>query len=388
MIGRTNAEGNTLDMDLLTATPGDVASGKKFAGTGSDEIQTGTLSLSGSATDSQVLAKKTYYNTDLKNKRTGTMPVIPSKTEYLNCGASYTIPLGYHDGNSKVIANNLASQTSATLADSEALAGKTFWKDGIKRTGTMIDRASPSYTLGINGTLNLPAGRYTGGKVTQSIATMGAQTVNPGSASKTVSCSGKYMTGNITVNGDSQLKSSNIVDGVNIFGVTGNVLTADALFSLLNGIKMECMYELELDGGIYSISKNIVYTQAAENQSANIMLRCVQPNSSPFADHKDLTFKTTVSSYWQAWKHTSPYQMTFSHCSYIENDMILDENSIEGRTYTKTIETSYSPDIQCGVFDVHYSRGSGEVRVYVSVTKMEIFYKGILIKTYNARDFE
>lgn len=48
------------------------------------------------------------------------------------------------------------------------------------------------------------------------------QTITPTSAEQTVACSGKYMTGDIKVNGDSNLIAANIVSGKSIFGVAGN----------------------------------------------------------------------------------------------------------------------------------------------------------------------
>ena len=61
--------------DDLTADPSVVASGYKFVGGSTDEIETGTLQLSGNAKTSHVLKNNTFYDTDLKIKRTGTMEV-------------------------------------------------------------------------------------------------------------------------------------------------------------------------------------------------------------------------------------------------------------------------------------------------------------------------
>ena len=69
-----------------------------------------------------------------------------AKTSSLNCGGSYTIPAGYHNGSGKIIANSLSSQTSATAAASDILSGKTAWVSGSKRTGTMANRSSTIQT--------------------------------------------------------------------------------------------------------------------------------------------------------------------------------------------------------------------------------------------------
>ena len=52
--------------------------------------------------------------------------------------------------------------------------------------------------------------------------TMSGQTITPKSSQQTINCNGKAMTGNIVINGDSDLKSSNIKLGANIFGVPGS----------------------------------------------------------------------------------------------------------------------------------------------------------------------
>lgn len=76
--------------------------------------------------------------------------------------------------------------------------------------------------LPINGSAVITKGVHNGqGKVTQSIPTLGGQTITPSTAQQVVSSSGKYMTGNITVVGDGDLVPGNIKKGVNIFGING-----------------------------------------------------------------------------------------------------------------------------------------------------------------------
>ena len=69
-------------------------------------------------------------------KVNGTMPNKGAVTASLNCGGSYTIPAGYHNGSGKVTANSLASQTSANAAAKDIIKGKTAWVNGSKLTGT------------------------------------------------------------------------------------------------------------------------------------------------------------------------------------------------------------------------------------------------------------
>ena len=80
---------------------------------------------------------------------TGTMPNKGAITASLNCGGSYTIPAGYHNGSGKVTANSLASQTGANAGAGDILSGKTAWVNGSKITGTMPNRGEYQVAGGI-----------------------------------------------------------------------------------------------------------------------------------------------------------------------------------------------------------------------------------------------
>lgn len=83
-----------------------------------------------------VLSGKVIVDAD-GNPITGTMTDNGAKTAALNCGGSYTIPAGYHNGSGKVTANSLASQTPATASAAQILSGQTAYVNGSKITGTM-----------------------------------------------------------------------------------------------------------------------------------------------------------------------------------------------------------------------------------------------------------
>lgn len=55
----------------------------------------------------------------------------------LSAGASYTIPRGHHNGNGRVVARDLASQTQANAGAGDILLGKSAWVNGRKINGTM-----------------------------------------------------------------------------------------------------------------------------------------------------------------------------------------------------------------------------------------------------------
>lgn len=164
----TNAGGGGgASSDELTAARGDVLKGKTAVTSDSnDEPMEGTLELTGDAADSHVLSGKTYYNKDPKTRRAGTMPNRGAVAQELAAGGSYTVPEGYHNGGGKVTAKSLASQTGgATAADGDVLSGKTYWKDGTKRTGSMANRGALNVTLNPGGSQSVAAGYYSGGTI-------------------------------------------------------------------------------------------------------------------------------------------------------------------------------------------------------------------------------
>ena len=114
-------------------------------------------SATGTTSADKVLAGETF-STENDTDLVGTMPNKGAVTSSLNCGGSYTIPAGYHNGSGKVTANSLASQTSANATAGNIISGKTAWVNGKKITGTATIKSlggitaargsiSPSYDL-------------------------------------------------------------------------------------------------------------------------------------------------------------------------------------------------------------------------------------------------
>ena len=126
---------------------GDVIKGKTFYNTNYKTKLTGTLELTGNAGTGHVLSGKTFYTTNPKSKQTGTMPNQGTKNASLNCGASYTIPAGYHNGSGKVTANSLSSQTSGTATAAYIRKGYTAWVNGTKITGNMTVSSLVSFSV-------------------------------------------------------------------------------------------------------------------------------------------------------------------------------------------------------------------------------------------------
>lgn len=142
--------GSGADLDVVTAAAGDVAKGKVFVNNDWDPV-TGTLELTGTANNTDVLANKTYYNTDLKTKRTGNIPVKTSSNSSLNCGQSRTVEYGYYGSAFTVTANSLASQTSGTATAAQIKSGQTAWVNGVKITGSMAVQTILSFDVAPSG---------------------------------------------------------------------------------------------------------------------------------------------------------------------------------------------------------------------------------------------
>lgn len=84
---------------------------------------------------SDLLENKSANNSN-GEKVDGTMPNRGAVTATINAGGNYTIPAGYHNGNGKVTANSLASQTPGTATAPNIGKGLTAWVNGTKLTGT------------------------------------------------------------------------------------------------------------------------------------------------------------------------------------------------------------------------------------------------------------
>lgn len=142
--------GSGVGSDECISTREDLLKGcTAITGDSDDEVAEGTLELTGNASDSQVLAGKTYYNTNPKKKKTGTMPNRGAVKPNLNAGGSYTIPAGYHNGGGKVTANSLASQTPGNATAPKILSGYTAWVNGQKETGTTTVQSILSFSTAV-----------------------------------------------------------------------------------------------------------------------------------------------------------------------------------------------------------------------------------------------
>ncbi len=177
---------------------------------------------------------------------TGTMPnngavVITPSTVDQAISEGYHNGQGYVEGDSNLKTENIKAGTSifgvqgkdsvvetsdATATEDKILDGYTSYVNGSKVAGTMPNNGKLDATLDINGTYTIPAGYTDGGKVTQDIPTIEAETYIPGIADQTIA-SGQYLSGIQTILGDANLVTDNIKAGASIFGVSGKSSVVD-----------------------------------------------------------------------------------------------------------------------------------------------------------------
>ena len=183
----------------------------------------GTDTSTATASADKILSGYTAYVNDVCI--VGTMINNGAQSGSLNASGSSTIASGWHNGSGKINANSLSSQTGSTTAGTgDALSGYTYWANGTKYTGTMVNRGTKTWTIGANGSQTIEAGWHNGsGTVKQSLSTDGSESwVTPTTSQKQLCWSGYYYSKNRWCNGNSNLTASNIKKGISIFGVSGS----------------------------------------------------------------------------------------------------------------------------------------------------------------------
>ena len=119
--------------------------------------------LTGDATAGDVLSGKTFYKDDANTKLTGSMTNNGAVSQALDCGDSYTVPAGYHNGSGTVTANSLASQTGidsgkTAIDASHVLSGYQGWANGNKISGTYTAPTITSITPSNSSPVSLSSG--------------------------------------------------------------------------------------------------------------------------------------------------------------------------------------------------------------------------------------
>ncbi len=200
---------------------------------------------------------------------TGTMPNNGAVSKDLTAGEKYIIPAGYHNGQGKVTAPTVASETPGTAEAVDILSGKTAWVNGEQITGSIPTKTAEDVTIQ-GASVSVPSGYYgpniakaiptveqtvptisvspeglitaqaqqtegfvAGGtkSATNQLPVQGAQTITPSTMAQTIQPN-VYLTGAQTIQGDTNLVPENIKEAVSIFGVTGTYAGSGSDFAV------------------------------------------------------------------------------------------------------------------------------------------------------------
>lgn len=145
---------------------------------------------------------------------TANVTVNPTPTA---SGATVTIPAGYYSTQTtKSVSSGSATGPSSLSGTSATVSTGTNTLTLTKTNVTTTPTVSAGYVSSATASSATVA-------LTASVTTKAAATITPGTSNQTIAA-GTYLTGTQTIAGDADLVASNIINGVQIFGVTGNVV--------------------------------------------------------------------------------------------------------------------------------------------------------------------
>lgn len=192
--------GGISSLDFVTAEAGDIIAGKVGADKEGEPVN-GLLVLSGNAAASDVSSGKTFYTTDPKTRQSGTLA---------ERGQSQTAG-GWGSGGS----GSDAYFAMNRIPEGIYRANGAEWAPEVRMKQSDV-RTAIGATDPTKWRRNVTIAGLTGTMTEQ-----GGSTTTPGTGNKTIVSANRFVTGNIIVAGDADLKAANIKKGVNIFGVTG-----------------------------------------------------------------------------------------------------------------------------------------------------------------------
>ena len=143
--------------------------------------------------------------------------------------ASATQSAGYVTSGTKSATKQLEvkDDSDLTVSGGTVTAPAGYYPASASKTISTATQATPSITVDSTGLITASATQSAGyvasgtKSATKQLTTQGAKVVKPSTSTQTAVASGSYTTGDVTVQGDSNLKASNIKDGISIFGVKG-----------------------------------------------------------------------------------------------------------------------------------------------------------------------
>lgn len=116
--------------------------------------------------------------------------------------------------------------TDATAVAADLVKDKIAYNNSGKIVGTLEVLDTSDANAIASDILATKTAYVNGEKITGTMASVEGQTITPTIENQTVE-GNKYLSGTITVSGDSNLVSGNIKNGVSIFGVSGNANVID-----------------------------------------------------------------------------------------------------------------------------------------------------------------
>ena len=194
----------------------------------------GTDTSNATATADKILSGYTIYSND--DKITGSMFNVGNQcktdTTWGNTSGTYTFVPGtvggvwggYHDGTCVMQAAALESQTQCDIPNQWwCLTGYSYWANGSKYDGAMVNRGAKTWSIGANGSQTIEDGWHDGnGYVNQSIPIDDTEWGSGGATTDIKICwEGFYYTKNRWCYGAGTLVPWNIKSGVTIYGVSG-----------------------------------------------------------------------------------------------------------------------------------------------------------------------
>ena len=186
------------------------------------ELVSGTYSVTSSGTK------------DVTNYASASVPslTLPSAASSTSSGTSkatisrstsnqyINIPTGFNDTAQYY---TVSATPNGTVTAPSTITGTTATVSTGTNTLTLTKSVSVTPNVTTAGYISTGTAGNASVSLTASVTTKAAATITPGTTNQTIA-SGTYLTGTQTIAGDADLVASNIVSGVQIFGVTGNVV--------------------------------------------------------------------------------------------------------------------------------------------------------------------